>query len=84
MIPASHAWMSNPISQAVMKKSRPIKRAEAGVPTGKTKPLKQLEFFCKLHNESSGRRRQTFAALRQSCDIYSEGFESLLSHNIFF
>jgi len=26
--------MSNPISQAVMKKSRPIKRAEAGVPTG--------------------------------------------------
>ena len=32
VIPASHALMS----QAVMKKSRPIKRAEAGVPTGKT------------------------------------------------
>ena len=41
VIPASHALMS----QAVMKKSRPIKRAEAGVPTGKIKPSKQLGRF---------------------------------------
>ena len=72
VIPASHALMS----QAVMKKSRPIKRAEAGVPTGKIKPSKQLGRFNRnLHKESSGRRRQTFAALRQSCDIFSKGFE---------
>ena len=67
-----------------MKKSRPIKRAEAGVPTGKTKPSKQLGRFNRnLHKESSGRRRQTFAALRQSCDIFSKGLESSPSYNIF-
>ena len=80
MTPASHALMS----QAVMKKSRPIKRAEAGVPTGKTKPSKQLGRFNRnLHKESSGRRRQTFAALRQSCYIFSKGLESSPSYNIF-